>query len=362
MTVAGDLPDLTGLRVVAVHAHPDDETILTGGTLALLAAAGAEVVNVTCTLGEEGEILGELWQGLAAADSDQLGGYRAAELSSALRALGVSAGPVFLGGAGTWRDSGMQGMPSFEHPRAFSRPDPANADAQSAQLAELIDSHRPHLVLTYDPVGWYGHPDHIRAHELTYAAAERAEWAVPRIAWIVVPIGVLEDDARAWEDPAATGRRVPEPPLRPAALGELPGWPDEEVTHVVDLPVHIRARRDSALAAHATQLQLHPAPTTDVAPTHLALTNNICQQLSDREHYVAFDLADTHNPAHDAGGAARTWRRRPLVLDPASTRPAGESASSAASAASAGGENARPPVWEGLGAVPSESTEGDRRG
>lgn len=352
MTGEGDIPDLCGLRVMAVHAHPDDETILTGGTLALLAAAGANVINVTCTLGEEGEIIGDLWQGLAAAQADQLGGYRAAELSNALGALGVAAGPVFLGGVGAWRDSGMEGSESFSHPRAFSRPDPRNDEAKSEQLAALIDAHRPQLVITYDPVGWYGHPDHIRAHTLTYAAAERARWAVPRIAWIVVPLSVLEDDVRAWEDPAASGRLLPEPPLRPAALGDLPGWPDEEVTHVVELPAHIRTRRDAALAAHATQLQLHPDPTGDAAPTHLALTNNICQQLPVREHYVSFDLAGVANSAHDVGGAGRTWRRDPLVLDPESTRPV------RGACMSADGEGATPPVWDGL----VEDLEGARGG
>lgn len=350
------LPDLSGLRVMAVHAHPDDESILTGGTLAYLAAAGAGVVNVTCTLGEEGEIIGELWSGLAADHADQLGGYRAAELSSALQALGITAGPVFLGGAGAWRDSGMEGSPSFEHPRAFSRPDEANDAAQTEQLAELIDAHRPHLLITYDPVGWYGHPDHIRAHNLSYDAARRASWAIPRLAWIVVPIGVLEADVRAWEDPAASGRVVPEAPLRPARLGDLPGWPDEEVTHVVDLPEGIRARRDAALAAHATQLQLHPAPATGETATHLALTNDICQPLAEREQYVAFDLAgsggdDPSGLAHDVGGAERSWRRTPLVLDPLTARVAGGAAGSPADG------DALPPVWEGLG-----DNEDDRSG
>lgn len=342
MTGDSDIPDLRGLRVMAVHAHPDDETILTGGTLALLAAAGADVVNVTCTLGEEGEIIGELWQGLAAAEADQLGGYRAAELSAALNALGVTAGPVFLGGAGAWRDSGMEGSESFAHERAFSRPDPRNDEAKADQLATLIDTHRPHLVITYDPVGWYGHPDHIRAHTLTYTAAERAQWAVPRIAWIVVPLSVLEEDVRAWEDPVASGRQLPEAPLRPAVLGDLPGWPDEEVTHVVELPAQIRARRDAALAAHATQLQLHPDPASDATPTHLALTNNICQQLPVREHLVSFDLAGAAESAHDVGDAGRSWRRDPLVLDPESTRPV------RGGAASASGGGTLPPVWEGL--------------
>lgn len=342
MTGDSDNPDLRGLRVMAVHAHPDDETILTGGTLAVLAAAGAEVINVTCTLGEEGEIIGDMWQGLSASAADQLGGYRAAELCAALRALGVTEGPVFLGGAGAWRDSGMEGSESFSHPRAFSRPDARNDEAKAEQLATLIDAHRPHLLITYDPVGWYGHPDHIRAHELSYDAAERARWAVPRIAWIVVPLSVLDADVRAWEDPDASGRQIPEPPLRPATLGDLPGWPDEEVTHAVSLPARIRERRDAALSAHATQLQLHPDPARGAVPTHLALTNNICQQLPVREHYVSFDLAAAPNTDHDVGGAGRTWRRDPLVLDPESTRPVHGAAAMAADGV------APPPVWEGL--------------
>ena len=91
-----------------VHAHPDDETLTTGATIAHYAARGAHVQVVTCTLGEEGEVIGERWAQLAVDGADQLGGYRIGELSSALRELGV-AEPTFLGGAGRWRDSGMAG-------------------------------------------------------------------------------------------------------------------------------------------------------------------------------------------------------------------------------------------------------------
>src|SRR6476620_8063724 len=95
-------------RLLFVHAHPDDETLTTGGTIAHYIAAGAEVHVVTCTLGEEGEVIGERWAQLAVDHADQLGGYRIAELTAALHALGIGA-PIFLGGPGRWRDSGMAG-------------------------------------------------------------------------------------------------------------------------------------------------------------------------------------------------------------------------------------------------------------
>src|SRR3954454_11230311 len=96
-------------RLLFVHAHPDDETLTTGGTIAHYAAQGAQVQVVTCTLGEEGEVIGDRWAELAVDRADQLGGYRIAELTEALRALGVG-GPNYLGGAGRWRDSGMEGV------------------------------------------------------------------------------------------------------------------------------------------------------------------------------------------------------------------------------------------------------------
>ena len=112
------MSDLVGARVVAVHAHPDDEAITTGGTIATLSERGAEVTVVTCTLGEQGEVIGAPYQGLVR--SDQLGGFRIAELEAALAHLGVRHGE-FLGGVARWRDSGMQGDPANDHPNA-SRP------------------------------------------------------------------------------------------------------------------------------------------------------------------------------------------------------------------------------------------------
>src|SRR5690349_15095971 len=153
-------------RLLLVHAHPDDETITTGGTIAKYLAAGAEVTVVTCTLGEEGEVIGARWGGLVAdGGADQLGGYRIGELTEALVALSPDPAtplePHFLGGAGRWRDSGMAGAPSNDHPRAFIG---AGSRAPAEVLAELIVELRPQVLVGYDPVGSYGHPDHIQVH------------------------------------------------------------------------------------------------------------------------------------------------------------------------------------------------------
>ena len=155
--------DLTGYRVVAVHAHPDDETLFMGGTLATLAARGAEVSVITLTLGEDGEVIGEPYQGLA--DHDQLGGFRARELANALDALGVKG--VQLGGFGHFRDSGMAGSPSHDNPRAL-----VNRIEEAADfLSDELEAIQPHAILTYGPDGGYGHPDHIAVHEAVMKAA-----------------------------------------------------------------------------------------------------------------------------------------------------------------------------------------------
>ena len=147
------------LRVLALHAHPDDETLYTGGTLAAYQAAGAQTAVLTCTLGEEGEVIGETYAQLVAAGGgvDQLGGYRIHELTQALQALHAGC-PHFLGGAGHFRDSGMLNTPANDHPRAFLRADP---DHVADLIACWIRWMRPHVVLVYDDGGTYGHPDHI---------------------------------------------------------------------------------------------------------------------------------------------------------------------------------------------------------
>jgi len=185
------------VRALFVHAHPDDEAITTGGTIAVLVAAGVDVRVVTCTLGEEGEVLGEEFAGLTSDRADQLGGYRIAELSAALRALGVDR-PRFLGDAGRWRDSGMAGTPSADHPRAFV----GSGRAAVEEMAGILDGWRPDLVVTYDPRGGYGHPDHVRAHEVVHAALGHIDWTLVAVfATTSVPLSFLGARVAMRTDP-----------------------------------------------------------------------------------------------------------------------------------------------------------------
>ena len=156
-------------RLLFVHAHPDDESLGTGATIAHYAARGANVRVVTCTLGEEGEVIGDRWAELAVDRADQLGGYRIGELTAALRALGVSE-PRYLGGAGRWRDSGMAGTETRRRRRFVDADDREAVGA----LVAIIRQQRPHVVVTYDPNGGYGHPDHIHTHQVTSAAVAAA--------------------------------------------------------------------------------------------------------------------------------------------------------------------------------------------
>ena len=272
MTPAPVTPPASGVRALFVHAHPDDEAITTGGTIAALVGAGADVRVITCTLGEEGEVLGDEFAGLVADRADQLGGYRIAELASALRALGVGR-PRFLGGAGRWRDSGMAGTPSAEHPRAFVRSGSEAVD----ELVEELEEFRPHLVVTYDPRGGYGHPDHIRAHEIVHSAVERATHRPTRLAWTV--------PARS-----EISREHPSPPahLRHPREDELPSVPDSRLTHRVPLDDAQYAAKLEALTGHATQLEL--AQGAEGEPWFLALTNAVLQPVAPVEWFICHDL------------------------------------------------------------------------
>src|SRR5688500_16366304 len=157
-------------RLLLVHAHPDDETINNGATMARYVAEGASVTLLTCTLGEEGEVLVPELAQLAADQADQLGGYRIWELRGAMDALGVS-DIRFLGGAGRYRDSGMMGTPANEKPRAFWN---ADLDEAVAHAVAVVRAVRPQVVVTYDENGGYGHPDHIQARGVARGAGTAA--------------------------------------------------------------------------------------------------------------------------------------------------------------------------------------------
>ena len=266
--------DLSGYRVVAVHAHPDDEAITTAGAIADLTVRGADVLVVTCTLGEEGEVIGEPYQHLVADEADQLGGFRIQELQRSLHAIGARG--QFLGGAGFFRDSGMAGSPASKNPRAFVN----SGDVAVEKLAAIFEAEKPHLVLTYGPDGGYGHPDHIRAHEITHLAAERV--SVPRILWAV---RLASETAALMPPNAPDGWRLPEP-------GELDGVEASDIA--VNLDEHAYSAKIEAMRAHATQLWIADGRTTDVNPhaalaqgpvVYYALSNLIIQPIQRVEHF-----------------------------------------------------------------------------
>ncbi len=161
---------VSGRRLLLVHAHPDDESIGTGATMAKYAAEGVRVTLVTCTLGEHGEIIPPSLAHLAAESQDRLGEYRIGELAAACAELGVT-DHRFLGAPGRWRDSGMMGTDANDDPRCFWR---ADVNQAADALLAVIRDIRPQVLVTYDANGFYGHPDHIQAHRVAWRAFERA--------------------------------------------------------------------------------------------------------------------------------------------------------------------------------------------
>ncbi|WP_171170868.1 N-acetyl-1-D-myo-inositol-2-amino-2-deoxy-alpha-D-glucopyranoside deacetylase [Streptomyces sp. I05A-00742] len=276
------MTDLPGRRLLLVHAHPDDESINNGATMAKYAAEGAHVTLVTCTLGEEGEVLPPGPAHLTADREDGLGAHRAGELAAAMKELGVT-DHRFLGGRGRYRDSGMMGAPQNDRPESFWR---ADVDEAAAYLVEVIREVRPQVLVTYDPHGGYGHPDHIQAHRVATRAVELAgepafrrdlgdPYEVAKVYWNCVPRSVAEAAFARLRETAAAGGTLPFPGV--ASLDDVPGVvPDEEVTAAPDTAAHLPAKA-AAMRAHATQIV--------VAGHFFALSNELSQPLFADEYY-----------------------------------------------------------------------------
>jgi N-acetyl-1-D-myo-inositol-2-amino-2-deoxy-alpha-D-glucopyranoside deacetylase len=181
-------------RLLFVHAHPDDETLATGGTIGRYSRAGHDVTVVTCTAGEQGTVPNGEFVELMKDRDGALAAARAAEAEAACALLGAE--HRWLGGLFAYRDSGRLGSRGNAHPRAFFA---ADIDKAAAALAETIVALRPHVIVTYDPNGGYGHPDHVQAHRVTMRALDLASrrWKVPAVFWVAVPRGVLEREL-AW--------------------------------------------------------------------------------------------------------------------------------------------------------------------
>ncbi|QKT09213.1 N-acetyl-1-D-myo-inositol-2-amino-2-deoxy-alpha-D-glucopyranoside deacetylase [Gordonia sp. X0973] len=266
--------------MLLVHAHPDDESLMTGGTIARYLADGVQVVVVTFTLGEEGEVIGQRWAGLVAdGGADQLGGFRIGELTAALAALSPPGAepvaPRFLGGAGRWRDSGMAGSAAARHPRALVR---APLDDVVEALLDELRTFDPQVVVTYDEAGTYGHPDHRRVHEACAAAVARHTAETGRAVKVyesVTQASALAEGLAAAADRVPAGWRMPQP-------GELPSYPDDEITAAVDVSA-VFDRKVAALAAHATQVSVSESGR------EYALSNNILAPIGAVEHFRRVD-------------------------------------------------------------------------
>lgn len=234
-------------RLLLVHAHPDDETINNGVTMAKYVAQGCHVTLVTCTRGEEGEVLVPELAHLASSHEDGLGAHREIELKNAMQALGVS-DFRFLGAPNRkWRDSGMMGTEPNNRADNFWN---ANIDEAAEALVPVILETQPHVLITYDEVGGYGHPDHIQAHRVAMRGAEIARergWEIQKIYWNTIPRSVIEQGIEAMKD---TGNQF----FGVEKAEDFPfAQPDELVTTVIDGEEFVD-KKMAAMRAHPTQI------------------------------------------------------------------------------------------------------------
>jgi LmbE family N-acetylglucosaminyl deacetylase len=230
--------DLSDLSVLAAFAHPDDEGFGVGGTLAMLASRGARITLVCATNGDVGEISDP-----ALATPENLAQVRQEELRQAMTVTGIS-DVRFL----NYRDSGMDGTADNSNPASLNQ---APAGQVSAQLAEIIEEVRPRLVLTHDPTGGYGHPDHRAIHRhITQAFTQTINQSVGTgnelLYYVCFP---RSNFRRMWQQMKDMGI---EPPFASLDLEKI-GSPDEAVTTVRDVTNYVDIKIAS-LDCHRTQM------------------------------------------------------------------------------------------------------------
>jgi N-acetyl-1-D-myo-inositol-2-amino-2-deoxy-alpha-D-glucopyranoside deacetylase len=258
-------------RLLLVHAHPDDETINNGVTMAKYAASGAQVTLVTCTRGEEGEVLVTELANLASDKDDKLGEHREVELKDAMAQLGIN-DFRFLGAPNKkWRDSGMMGTTQNERGDVFWQ---ADLDEASYELVKIILEIKPQVLITYDEFGGYGHPDHIKAHRVAMRATELATeqgWQISKIYWNTMPRSVIQMGIEKMKEVGSDF-------FGAESADDLPfAKPDELVTTVVNAPEYVPQKLE-AMKAHATQIS--------VDGPFFALSNNLGLSVWGDEYYT----------------------------------------------------------------------------
>ena len=278
--------------MLLVHAHPDDETIGSGVTMAKYAADGAHVALVTCTLGEEGEVLVADLAHIGVNGEDRLGEHRINELGDAMKVLGVADWRL-LGEPGKYRDSGMMGEPSNNREGCFWQTDLL---AAAEDLVPVIRSQRPHVLITYDDFGGYGHPDHIQAHRTAMYASQLAAaptfrpdlgeaWDIPKIYWTAISKSMIRAGIEALRASGDTSEMAMMDP------DEIPfGVDDELVTTQIDgrdfLPNKV-----SAMRSYPTQINMESGffsfaelPDSPMGIEHFRLVKGKLGELDDAGH------------------------------------------------------------------------------
>ena len=241
---------LNNLTFLAVHAHPDDEASSTGGVYPLLHDQGVRTVLVTCTNGECGDALDGAKPDADHHDGDAVAEIRRVELDNAVKILGIDR-LVRLG----YRDSGMMGWPQNADPESFWAADVNDA---AKRLAAIIMEERPQVIVTYNEIGFYGHPDHIQANRITLAALKLIDYE-PTLYYNAIPDSVMAIYRARWEEEDRLKReedenkgivRAPEPePEEPLNMGT----PDDKIGAKIDVSSS-NSRKFDALAAHASQI------------------------------------------------------------------------------------------------------------
>jgi len=276
--------------VLFVHAHPDDESMGTGGTIARLVAEGVRVDLVTCTDGAEGEIHDPTLDPEEA--RPRLAAIRAAELACSVSALGGGAVHHHLLG---YRDSGMVGTDANAHPDCFWQ---ADLDEATGRLIEIVQAARPSVIVSYDEHGNYGHPDHINAARIAreaYQASIGEPWAVSRfheIAFVrerwfelmtamkerglALPWGMDEEAGDAAADPLERSQVENAVDAEESDAVEF-GRAEADVTTFVDVSAFRDAKRRS-MDCHKTQRQ-------DLGWL-LELPDDLARKAIDTEYYV----------------------------------------------------------------------------
>ncbi|KGN33672.1 1D-myo-inositol 2-acetamido-2-deoxy-alpha-D-glucopyranoside deacetylase [Knoellia sinensis KCTC 19936] len=284
-------------RLLFVHAHPDDETLATGVAILHHVRRGDDVHVLTCTLGEEGEVIPAELSHLQGAEGDPLAAHRKGELKGAMGVLGATHHYLGAGDGSddpSYRDSGMVGSPAFAHPRSFA----------GADLREVVDVMRstiraiaPDVVVTYDEHGGYGHPDHIRVHDAVRAVLAEEPSASTLFVTVTPRSWAIED--RAWlasHVATETGYAVPSTSdeMAPSVVD------DAVVTHAV-VDAGVVPQQQDALRHHETQVV--------VGDGWFALSNDIAARLAGREGYAVLD------PVTGALAPGDATHRRGLVED-----------------------------------------------